>query len=152
MNGKIRRYLPRLSLFALCGLTVMATLAAPASSRSVILQQATAFLSAPYYGLTQISSVFDHDATNFNILAFNGDTASRWVCPCRPTGDCADPDFNRGYFNCNLGRYIYYDGHNGIDYLLRYDYVRAAAAGQVAYAGWNVPGNHGRPGGLLGLY
>lgn len=152
MNKKIHRYLFRFGVLALCGLTVTTMLATTASSRSVAPQQAVAFLGAPYYGDTWISSVFDHDPANLAILAFNGDTASRWVCPCRPTGDCADPNFNLGYFNCNLGRYIYYDGHNGVDYVLRYDYVRAAAAGQVGYAGWQFPGNHGRPGGGLGLY
>jgi hypothetical protein len=136
MNGKIFRYLLRFGILALCGLTAVATLTTPAFSRSVTPQQVTAFLSAPYYGSTQISSVFDHDPTDFNILAFNGDTASRWLCPCRPTGDCADPGFNLGYFNCNLGRYIYYDGHDGVDYVLRYDYVRTAAPGTVARANW----------------
>ena len=138
MNGKIFRYLLRFGVFALCGLMATATLGTPASSRSAAPQQTTAFLSAPYYGSTRVSSVFDHDydPDGFNILAFNGDTANRWVCPCRPTGDCADPDFDLGYFNCNLGRYIYYDDHNGVDYVLRYDYVRAAAPGTVARANW----------------
>jgi len=86
MNGKIFRCLLRFGILALCGLTAAATLTTPAFSRSVTPQQVTAFLSAPYYGSTQISSVFDHDPTDFNILAFNGDTASRWLCPCRPTG------------------------------------------------------------------
>lgn len=152
MNSRIRRYLLQFGLFVLCMLTATMTLVAPASSRSVAPQQVAAFLSAPYYGSTRLSSVFDHDPTDFNILAFNGDTASRWVCPCRPTGDCADPGFDLGYFNCTLGRYIYYDGHNGVDYVLRYAYVRAAAAGQVGRAGWQYPGNHGGIGSGLGLY
>lgn len=35
-----------------------------------------------------------------------------------------------------------YSGHNGIDYALRYELVRAAAAGNVAYAGWDNVANH----------
>ncbi len=35
-----------------------------------------------------------------------------------------------------------YSGHNGIDYALRYELVRAAAAGNVAYAGWDNAANH----------
>lgn len=136
MNRKISKQTLRLSILLLCGLLVTAMLTTPALSRVVIPQQVTAFLSAPYYDVTELSSVFDHNATNSSILAFNGDTANRWVCPCRPTGDCADPSFDLGYFNCNLGRYIYYDNHNGIDYKLRYGYVRTAASGTVARANW----------------
>ena len=136
MNSKTCKQTFRLSILLLCGLLVTAMLATPALSHVVIPQQVIAFLSAPYYGVTELSSVFDHDATNSSILAFNGDTANRWVCPCRPTGDCADPNFDLGYFNCNLGRYIYYDNHNGIDYKLRYGYVRAAASGTVVRANW----------------
>ncbi len=35
-----------------------------------------------------------------------------------------------------------YSGHNGIDYDLNYEYVRAAASGDVVYAGWDEPTVH----------
>lgn len=36
-----------------------------------------------------------------------------------------------------------YDGHNGIDYDLNYELVRAAAPGDVVLAGWDEPAVHG---------
>ncbi|MCX7682210.1 MAG: M23 family metallopeptidase, partial [Anaerolineae bacterium] len=35
-----------------------------------------------------------------------------------------------------------YSAHNGIDYDLDYELVRASAPGNVAYAGWRYPANH----------
>ena len=141
--------------FLLLGMLLVVTLIMPIPTRSSdSLQQTAAFLLAPYYGSTSVSSIFDHDANGGRILALTGAAAEANNCPCpdAPPGGCVDPEFTRGYYSCDTHGYLYYDGHNGVDYLLRYDYVRAAAAGQVGYAGWNVPGNHGRPGGRLGLY
>jgi len=57
-----------------------------------------------------------------------------------------------GYYSCDIHGYLYYDNHLGIDYRLRYGYVRAAAPGQIGHAGWDRPGNHAGPGSGLGLY
>lgn len=138
MNGKICRYLLRFSILALCGLTATATLATPASSRSAAPQQAVAFLSAPYYGSTWLSSIFDHDVRPNHILAFTGAAAHENNCPCQPlppepppNPNCSRPNFPSAYLSCDIRRYLYYDDHPGIDYVLRYAYVRAAAPGTV---------------------
>ncbi|MGC9397451.1 MAG: DNRLRE domain-containing protein [Anaerolineae bacterium] len=136
MNSKICRYLLRFSVFALCGLTVMTTLVTPASSRSAAPQQTTAFLSAPYYGSTRLSSIFDHDVQPNHILAFTGAAAHRDNCPCPPGRNCVHPTFGTAYYSCDINDYLYYDDHNGVDYVLRYAYVRAAAPGTVARADW----------------
>ncbi|HQE94222.1 MAG TPA: peptidoglycan DD-metalloendopeptidase family protein, partial [Anaerolineae bacterium] len=148
MNDRTRRHLLRFVFVMLCGLTATATLATPASSRSAAPQQATAFLSAPYYGSTWLSSIFDHDVRPNHILAFTGAAAHENNCPCQPlppepppNPNCSRPNFPSAYLSCDIRRYLYYDGHNGIDYVLRYAYVRAAAPGTVARANWADP-NH----------
>lgn len=152
MSKKVHRYLLRLALFALCMLTATMTSVVPASSRSVAPQQATVFLSAPYYGSTWVSSIFDHDVNNRYILALSGVIADRDSCPCIAPQPCRHPTFPSAYYSCTINDYLYYNNHNGVDYVLRYDYVRAAAAGQVGQAGWQFPGNHGGVGSGLGLY
>ncbi len=149
MNHKTRRHLLLFIFVMLCGLTATATLATPASSRSAAPQQATAFLSAPYYGSTWLSSIFDHDPRARHILAFTGAVAQENNCPCQPlppepppNPNCSHPNFPSAYLSCNIRRYLYYDGHNGIDYVLRYAYVRAAAPGTVARANWANQANH----------
>lgn len=142
MNGKICRHLLRFGVFALCGLVVTAVLATPASSRSVTPQQATAFLSAPYYGSTSVSSIFDHDVNNRYILALTGVIADRDSCPCIAPQPCQHPTFPSAYYSCAINDYLYYNNHNGVDYVLRYDYVRAAAPGTVARADWANQANH----------
>ena len=118
--------------FLLLGMLLAVTLIMPIPTRSSdSLQQTAAFLQAPYYGSTSVSSIFDHDANGGRILAFTGAAAEANNCPCpdAPPGGCVDPEFTRGYYSCDTHGYLYYDGHDGIDYVLRYDYVRAAAAG-----------------------
>lgn len=149
MNKRVHRYLLRFGLFVLCTLMATMTSIAPASSRSVSPQQVTAFLSAPYYGSTWLSSIFDHDGRPNHILAFTGAAAHENNCPCQPLSpepppnpNCSHPNFPSAYLSCDIRRYLHYDGHNGIDYVLRYDYVRAAAPGAVAWANWANQANH----------
>src|SRR5258706_15282901 len=48
-----------------------------------------------------------------------------------------------GYWSYGLGDWIYYDGHDGIDFGVAYRPVYAAAdADQIIYAGWWDPQNH----------
>jgi len=151
MNEHQRRWLLR---FLLLGILLAVTFIVPVPTRSDSLQQTASFLQAPYYGSTSVSSIFDHDANWDRILAFTGAAAEANNCPCpdAPPGGCVDPAFTRGYYSCDTHSYLYYDNHRGIDYLLRYDYVRAAASGDVVYAGWDEPTIHSGPDAGLGLY
>jgi hypothetical protein len=48
-----------------------------------------------------------------------------------------------GYWSYRLGDWVYYDGHDGVDYGISYRPVYAAAdADQIVYAGWWDPQNH----------
>ena len=116
MNGKPHRHLFRFVFGVLCGLTVTATLTIPSLSRSA-MQQSVAFLSAPYYGSTRLSSIFDHDPRQGHILAFTGVSAHENNCPCQPlppdpppNPDCSRPNFASAYLSCDIRRYLYYDG------------------------------------------
>ena len=86
--------------------------------------QVAGFLGTIYYGTTTINAVFDHEF---------------------PTAD-GDPAnaFTRHYDNqLHPGEAGFgYNGHNGIDYGLRYRPVRAGTTGDIASAGWENPGNH----------
>ncbi len=150
MNKQQRLYLLYVSLLnVLCAII----LSRPVLVRSDNLQQIAAFLEVPYYGATTVSSIFDHNQTGGQILALTGATADSTSCPCpdAPVTGCIDGQFARGYYSCDTHSYLYYDNHSGIDYILRYAKVRAAASGEVIYAGWNDAANHG-VGGRLGLY
>ncbi len=47
------------------------------------------------------------------------------------------------YWSYSLGAWMYYDGHDGMDYGISYRPVYAAAdADQIIYAGWWDPQNH----------
>lgn len=107
-------------------------------------QQVVTFLQAPYYDTTSVTSIFDHDRSGGRILALTGAAAEASNCPCpdAPPGGCVDPEFTLGYYSCDIHDYLYYDNHTGIDYRLRYAYVRAAASGTVARANWADPANH----------
>lgn len=124
-------------------LTVTLTRTIPGYS-SGNAQQVAAFLRAPYYGTTSVTSIFDHDGNGGRILALTGAAAQANNCPCpdAPPGGCVDPNFTLGYYSCDIHDYLYYDNHTGIDYRLRYAYVRAAAPGIVARADWANPANH----------
>lgn len=151
MNGWRKLWL----IWSLIGIPLVIALVRPISGHfSGNAQQVAAFLQAPYYGTTSVTSIFDHDGNGGRILALTGVAAEANNCPCpdAPPGGCVDPDFTLGYYSCDIRGYLYYDNHRGIDYRLRYDYVRAAAPGRVEYAGWDEPANHRGVGSGLGLH
>ena len=116
------------------------------------LQAVTPFLYPPYPGSASQESIFDHTTPNYTfdnrIVGFTGDEA-RKNCPSpEPPGT---PPPQRGicnagagsYWSYSLGAWLYYDGHDGVDYGISYRPVYAAAdADQIVYAGWWDPQNH----------
>ena len=151
MNGWRKLRLIKLLIWISLAIALVRPISGHSSGNA---QQVVAFLQAPYYGTTSVTSIFDHDGNGGRILALTGVAAEANNCPCpdAPPGGCVDPDFTLGYYSCDIHGYLYYDNHLGIDYRLRYGYVRAAAPGQIGHAGWDRPGNHAGPGSGLGLY
>lgn len=142
------------SLLTAILLTITLTKPIPGHS-SKSAQQVAAFLKAPYYGTTSVTSIFDHDRNGGRILALTGATAEANNCPCAdaPPGGCVHPTFQWAYYSCAIHDYLWYDNHRGVNYRLRYGYVRAAAPGNVEYAGWFDPAVHeGAEAAGLGLY
>ena len=91
------------------------------------------FLRPPYYGIVQVNSVYDHQypiydsepgSVNSTVIHYDGTSWQGTVS------------------SCTIGTPSCYSGHNGIDYDLEYELVRASAPGDVAYAGWRYPANH----------
>ena len=100
--------------------------------------QIAPFLQPPYYGTVGCSSVYDHEYPRFWREAEGANPGDAFLI----TSTVVHYDSVRHWG-------LSYSGHNGIDYLLRYDPVRAAAPGQVVYAGWDYPGAHATG---IGLY
>ncbi len=94
-------------------------------------QQVDRFLSPPYYGTVRVNVVYDH-----NLPLMSNE-------PAQSQGSVTHYDNIQRLENCGTddARQCY-SGHNGIDYALRYELVRAAAVGNVAYAGWDNVANH----------
>ncbi|HSL43329.1 MAG TPA: peptidoglycan DD-metalloendopeptidase family protein [Anaerolineales bacterium] len=123
------------------------------AEHSDALQQAvTPFLYPPYPGTASQESIFDHSTPNYTydnvVLAFTGDTA-RKNCPVPPPPGTPPPQAGvcnagqGGYWSYSLGDWVYYDGHDGVDYGISYRPIYAAAdADQIVYAGWWDPQNH----------
>ncbi|HEX2996558.1 MAG TPA: M23 family metallopeptidase [Anaerolineales bacterium] len=116
------------------------------------LQVVTPFLYPPYPGTASQESIFDHSTPNYTydnvITAFTGDQA-RKTCPSPAPPGTPPPRAgvcNAGagaYWSYSLGDWVYYDGHDGVDYGISYRPVYAAAdADQIVYAGWWDPQNH----------
>src|SRR5512134_1133261 len=112
----------------------------------------TPFLYPPYPGAASQESIFDHSTPNYTydniVLAFTGDEA-RKNCPVPPPSGTPPPQAgvcNAGqgaYWSYSLGDWVYYDGHDGVDYGISYRPIYAAAdADQIVYAGWWDPQNH----------
>ncbi len=125
-------------------LVILLTVVGAADSSAVlvgaspVLQQPARFLSSPFYGTTTVNSVYDHEYPTYD--NWPETDVNNWV---------------RHYDNTTTGGGARqsYDGHNGIDYDLNYEYVRAAAPSDVVLAGWDNPAVHeGRREAGLGLY
>lgn len=115
---------------------------------SVAEAQQTPFLYPPFLGSgnADASSVFDHTAPVYN---GGGNTSNRmsifdgtqYTCTITatapiPRGACG----NGGSYAVAGGYEVSYDGHNGIDYRIRYQPIVAAAAfTRVDAAGWRRP-------------
>ena len=131
----LTRHKPQmLPIFAI--FLVVVTIAIPSAIRiaaAPMLQRPARFLSPPYYGTENVNCVYDHEYPTYS--AASNDTAP----------DVVHYDGTRN----GAGVLSSYDGHNGIDYSLRYELLRAAATGDIAYAGWDSVTNH-RAG--VGLY
>jgi hypothetical protein len=110
------------------------------------------FLYPPYPGSASQESIFDHSTPNYTfdnrIVVYTGAVANK-NCPSPappgtppPRAGICDAG-SGGYWSYSLGDWIYYDGHDGIDFGISYRPVYAAAdADQVVYAGWWDPQNH----------
>jgi hypothetical protein len=123
-----------------------------ASAEHPVLQTITPFLYPPYPGTASQESIFDHSTPNYTfdnrVLAFTGDVANK-NCPSPPPPGIPPPQpgicnaGSGGYWSYSLGDWVFYDGHDGVDYGIAYRPVYAAAdADQIVYAGWWDPQNH----------
>jgi murein DD-endopeptidase MepM/ murein hydrolase activator NlpD len=112
----------------------------------------TPFLYPPYPGNASQESIFDHSTPNYTydnvVRAYTGDIA-RKNCPSPAPPGTPPPQAGvcnagaGGYWSYSLGDWMYYDGHDGVDYGISYRPVYAAAdADQIIYAGWWDPQNH----------
>jgi len=104
---------------------VFATAATAAST-------ANAFLTRPYLGSHDVTSIFDHCTPDYTldgkVCEFDG------LVGYQSYG--VDPSFSRGYATTpGGGNYLYYDGHNGWDIAKYYENITAAADGVVRLAG-----------------
>jgi murein DD-endopeptidase MepM/ murein hydrolase activator NlpD len=93
------------------------------------------FLHPPFAGRYRVTSYFDHHhpdrAWDDTIVIFNGDQASAIDGILGRTAT-----FRGGYRFPDAAWYIYYDGHNGIDYgTPKGVTILAAAPGEVVFAG-----------------
>ncbi len=116
------------------------------------LQVVTPFLYPPFFGRASEESIFDHSSpvytmTDEKIVTYRGETLTK-DCPnpepagIHPPNGICDAGFG-GYWSYQLGNYVYYNGHDGIDYGISYRPVIAAAdADEVLYAGWADPTDH----------
>jgi murein DD-endopeptidase MepM/ murein hydrolase activator NlpD len=86
--------------------------------------QSAGFLSPPYYGTSEITSVFDHE-----LPLWSANDGNSWTMHYDGVRDGA-------------GARSSYDQHRGIDYWMRYEPVRAAAPGTAARANWADPADH----------
>ena len=103
--------------------------------------QVARFLQPPYYGTVRVNSVYDHEYPLYGAEA-NVDPVNAFIITSTVM-----------HYNGTRYRNLSYSGHNGIDYDLEYELVRAAAPGDVVYAGWDNPAVHGgSPVAGLGLH
>jgi murein DD-endopeptidase MepM/ murein hydrolase activator NlpD len=111
------------------------------------------FLYPPFPGSASEESIFDHSSPNYSqtdnrIVSYGGHEADK-NCPSpEPPGvppaqaGVCDAGFGL-YWSYDLGGWMAYNGHDGIDYGISYRPVYAAAdADRIIYAGWADPQNH----------
>ena len=116
-------------------------------------QAVAPFLYPPFPGSASEESVFDHSSPNYTqtdnrIVSYGGHVATK-NCPVPAPAGTKPPqagvcDQGYGiYWSYDLGGWMAYNGHDGIDYGISYRPVYAAAdSDQVMYAGWWDPQNH----------
>ncbi|HEY5731537.1 MAG TPA: peptidoglycan DD-metalloendopeptidase family protein, partial [Anaerolineales bacterium] len=135
----------------LCGIA-LGVRGASAEHDAAPAQAVSPFLYPPYPGSASQESVFDHSTPNYTydnkVLTYAGDFADR-NCPLPEPPGTRPPQSGvcnagyGGYWSYSLGDWVYYDGHDGVDYGISYRPILAAAdADQVVYAGWWDPQNH----------
>ncbi|HEX2989824.1 MAG TPA: M23 family metallopeptidase, partial [Anaerolineales bacterium] len=140
-----------LTALVLCGLC-FSVRGASAEPAQAMLQTITPFLYPPYPGSASQESIFDHSTPNYTfdnrIVTYKGDTANKF-CPSPAPPGTPPPRAGicnagqGGYWSYGLGDWVYYDGHDGVDYGISYRPIYAAAdANQIVYAGWWDPQNH----------
>ena len=111
------------------------------------------FLYPPYPGTASEESIFDHTSPNYsqsdNRTVSYGGHEARKNCPSPQPAGTRPPqagvcDQGYGiYWSYDLGGWMSYNGHDGIDYGISYRPVYAAAdADRVMYSGWWDPQNH----------
>lgn len=88
-----------------------------------------AFLTLPFLGPHYVTSIFDHCSPNYvpDGLVCRYDGLVKLAGGFDETGPPTQA-------------WLFYDGHDGLDYGLYYENVLAAADGRVVYADWNRPG------------
>jgi murein DD-endopeptidase MepM/ murein hydrolase activator NlpD len=123
-------------------------------------QAVTPFLYPPFPGSASEETIFDHSSPNYSqtdnrIVSYGGHVATKHCPSPEPAGTkppqagVCDQGFGI-YWSYDLGTWIAYNGHDGIDYGISYRPVYAAAdSNQVLYAGWWDPQNHSV---ALGIY
>ncbi|HVF25959.1 MAG TPA: peptidoglycan DD-metalloendopeptidase family protein [Anaerolineales bacterium] len=123
-----------------------------ASAERAALQTITPFLYPPYPGSASEESIFDHSTPNYTfdnrVVAFTGDVANK-NCPSPAPSGTPPPQSgvcsigSGGYWSYSVGNWMFYDGHDGVDYGISYRPIYAAAdADQIVYSGWWDPQNH----------
>jgi len=135
---------------------------APSGERALAApaQDVAPFLYPPFPGSASEESIFDHSSPNYSqsdnrIVSYGGHEATK-NCPSPapvgtppPQAGVCDAGFGL-YWSYDLGGWMAYNGHDGIDYGISYRPVYAAAdADRVIYSGWTDPQNHTA---ALGIY
>jgi hypothetical protein len=134
------------------GIIVLSTRGASADNTNAPALVVAPFLYPPFPGNASQESIFDHSTPNYTfdnkVVAFTGDEANK-NCPSPAPAGTPPPQAGvcnaggGGYWSYSLGDWVYYDGHDGIDFGISYRPVYAAAdADQIVYAGWWDPQNH----------
>lgn len=150
-----RRSLPRIlkALVLLGGLTLVPGGLWNRQVRAAPAPEIAPFLYPPFPGSAAEGSVFDHTSPNYSqtdgrIVSYGGHEA-RKNCPSPQPPGTKPPqpgvcDQGYGiYWSYDLGGWMPYNGHDGIDYGISYRPVYAAAdADRVMYSGWWDPQNH----------